>query len=173
MKAEISDGVVFRIRIAERHISKLNVNPFCRHRDSDATIPARSDPFRLAQLRHLKIILMNVIQSICKTGQRRGKRGDRRKIQHKIPRRHGAVKEKNDKINVGAAVAQKIQKIVTGADAESAPLNRAVDGAMLSLASSDVEINPRFYRGKRKSFSDEKNGELDASRKLHGIIKAV
>ncbi len=54
----------------------------------------------------------------------------------------------------------------------------------LRLASSDVEINPRFYRGKRKSFSDEKNGELDASRnekngeldasrKLHGIIKAV
>ena len=41
------------------------------------------------------------------------------------------------------------------------------------MASSDVEINPRFYRGKRKSFSDEKNGELDASQKLHGIIKAV
>lgn len=33
------------------------------------------------------------------------------------------------------------------------------------LVSSDVEINPRFYRGKRKSFSDDKNGELKASRK--------
>lgn len=41
------------------------------------------------------------------------------------------------------------------------------------LASSDVEINPRFYRGKRKSFSEDKNGELEASRKLHGIMKAV
>jgi hypothetical protein len=33
------------------------------------------------------------------------------------------------------------------------------------LVSSDVEINPRFYRGKKKSFSREKNGELKASRK--------
>ena len=39
--------------------------------------------------------------------------------------------------------------------------------------SSDVEINPQFYWGKPKSFSDEKNGELHASRELHGIIKTV
>ena len=41
------------------------------------------------------------------------------------------------------------------------------------LVSSDVEINPQFYWGKTKSFSDEKNGELYASRELHGIIKTV
>ena len=40
-----------------------------------------------------------------------------------------------------------------------------------SLVSSDVEINPQFYWGKEKSFSDEKNGELYASRELHGIKK--
>jgi hypothetical protein len=42
-----------------------------------------------------------------------------------------------------------------------------------SLVSSDVGINPQFYWGKPKSFSDEKNGELYASRELHGIIKTV
>ena len=41
------------------------------------------------------------------------------------------------------------------------------------MVSSDVEINPQFYWGKPKSFSDEKNGELYASRELHGIIKTV
>ena len=40
------------------------------------------------------------------------------------------------------------------------------------LASLGVE-KTRFNRGKRKSFSEEKNGELEASRKLHGIKKAV
>ena len=40
------------------------------------------------------------------------------------------------------------------------------------LASLGVE-KTRYYRGKRKSFSEEKNGELEASRKLHGIKKAV
>ena len=44
---------------------------------------------------------------------------------------------------------------------------------ILFLVSSDVEINPQFYWGKTKSFSDEKNGELYASRELHGIIKTV
>ncbi len=34
------------------------------------------------------------------------------------------------------------------------------------MASLGVEINPRFYRGgKEKSFSNEKNGELKASRR--------
>ena len=45
--------------------------------------------------------------------------------------------------------------------------------AVFLLVSSDVEINPQFYWGKPKSFSDEKNGELYASRELHGIIKTV
>ena len=40
------------------------------------------------------------------------------------------------------------------------------------LASLGVE-KTRFNRGKRKSISEEKNGELEASRKLHGIKKAV
>ena len=35
----------------------------------------------------------------------------------------------------------------------------------ICLVSSDVEINPRFYRGKKKSFGRDKNGELKASRK--------
>ena len=46
-------------------------------------------------------------------------------------------------------------------------------GGSFILVSSDVEINPQFYWGKTKSFSDEKNGELYASRELHGIIKTV
>jgi len=29
-----------------------------------------------------------------------------------------------------------------------------------------VEVNPRFYRGKEKEQSDNKNGELKASRKV-------
>jgi hypothetical protein len=33
------------------------------------------------------------------------------------------------------------------------------------LASSDVEINPRFYRGKKKEQSNNKKGELEASPK--------
>jgi len=33
------------------------------------------------------------------------------------------------------------------------------------LVSLDVEINPRFYRGKKKERSYKKEGELDASRK--------
>lgn len=35
----------------------------------------------------------------------------------------------------------------------------------LYLVSLDVEINPRFYRGKKKERSYKKEGELDASRK--------
>lgn len=34
-----------------------------------------------------------------------------------------------------------------------------------SLVSLDVEINPRFYRGKKSERSDNRKGELDASRK--------
>jgi len=30
------------------------------------------------------------------------------------------------------------------------------ESAIFCLASSDVEINPQFYWGKKKSFSDEK-----------------
>ncbi len=41
------------------------------------------------------------------------------------------------------------------------------------MAPLGVEINPQFYWGKRKSFSDERTGELYASRELCGIIKAV
>ena len=33
------------------------------------------------------------------------------------------------------------------------------------LVSLDVEINPRFYRGKKKERSDKRYGELGASRK--------
>ena len=33
------------------------------------------------------------------------------------------------------------------------------------LVSLDVEINPRFYRGKKSERSDNRKGELDASRK--------
>lgn len=33
------------------------------------------------------------------------------------------------------------------------------------LVSLDVEINPRFYRGKKKERSEKKYGELGASRK--------
>ena len=33
------------------------------------------------------------------------------------------------------------------------------------LVSLDVEINPRFYRGKKKERSEKKSGELGASRK--------
>ncbi len=46
-------------------------------------------------------------------------------------------------------------------------------GLFFFLASLDVEINPRFYRGKIKSFSNEKTGELDASREVRGIIRMV
>ena len=45
--------------------------------------------------------------------------------------------------------------------------------AFYCLVSLDVEINPQFYWGKIKSLSNERNGELYASRELHGIIKAV
>ena len=43
-----------------------------------------------------------------------------------------------------------------------------VGGAAVSLSilvSLDVEINPRFYRGKKSERSDNRKGELDASRK--------
>ena len=33
------------------------------------------------------------------------------------------------------------------------------------LVSLDVELNPRFYRGKKSERSDNRKGELDASRK--------
>ena len=39
---------------------------------------------------------------------------------------------------------------------------------LIFLASLDVEINPRFYRGKKKGFSKDKTGELKASPKLLG-----
>ena len=43
--------------------------------------------------------------------------------------------------------------------------NLRVTQAGFLLVSLDVEINPRFYRGKKKERSYKKEGELDASRK--------
>ena len=37
---------------------------------------------------------------------------------------------------------------------------------LISLVHLCVEVNPRFYRGKEKEQSDNKNGELKASRKV-------
>ena len=38
-------------------------------------------------------------------------------------------------------------------------------GGIFYLVSLDVEINPRFYRGKKNERSDNRKGELDASRR--------
>ena len=37
---------------------------------------------------------------------------------------------------------------------------------LISLVHLCAEINPRFYRGKEKELSDNKNGEQKASRKI-------
>lgn len=42
---------------------------------------------------------------------------------------------------------------------------RSKTPAALLLVSLDVELNPRFYRGKKSERSDNRKGELDASRK--------
>ena len=39
-------------------------------------------------------------------------------------------------------------------------------GRYFTLVHLCVEVNPRFYRGKEKEQSDNKNGELKASRKV-------
>ena len=39
-------------------------------------------------------------------------------------------------------------------------------GLYFTLVHLCVEVNPRFYRGKEKEQSDNKNGELKASRKV-------
>ena len=46
---------------------------------------------------------------------------------------------------------------------KSSKLNGLLD--FFFLVSLDVEINPRFYRGKKSERSDNRKGELDASRK--------
>lgn len=38
--------------------------------------------------------------------------------------------------------------------------------SLIQLVHLCVEVNPRFYRGKEKEQSDNKNGELKASRKV-------
>ena len=43
--------------------------------------------------------------------------------------------------------------------------NETVCWSRFLLVSLDVEKNPRFYRGKKSERSDNRKGELDASRK--------
>ena len=105
-ETDITDGVILRIGITKTDVFKFDVNPIMRNRDSLSAVPAGCNFLRFAKLCDLKVLFMNIVEMIRKTGKRIGKRGDCRKIKHKISGGHFSFEKQHNEINICKTVAQ-------------------------------------------------------------------